>query len=502
MLKNIGSNWVLTLVAIAATYVLTPFTIHTLGKDGYGTWTLITALTGYMSLLALGVPMACVRYLAEHVAEGDQQQMNRTIGSCVGLYLMIGAAAAAIGLALTFALTALYDIPIALRAPARIAFAVMALQVAAGFVGLLPEGIMFAHHDFVLRNLIKVSGVVLRLLLTIGLLSMDASLVLLAVVQLVCLAFEFVVALFLIRWRYPDVRVSLADWNMPMIRQIFSFSVFVLLLHAGARLTFEADALVIGAVLGVASIPFYAVANSLIVYLMDFIIAIAAVVSPMATKLNTEGRHDELREIFLKWSKVALSLSLMAGLFLIVLGPRFLGWWIDPGFEGPSGQVLQILTISSFIFLPVRGVALPVLIGMGKPKAPTVTFAGAGVVNVLLSIALAKPLGLTGVALGTAIPNVVFAIVVLILACRELKISTMKYLTYVVPRAALGAMPVLALLLWFRLGIGVESFTGLFVAGLAMLLLFGLTWIFFVYRNDPYVNVQGHLVRFRAWGRA
>jgi len=491
-----------TLVGIAATYVITPFVIHTLGAEGYGIWTLIVSMTGFISLLAMGVPMACVRYLAQHVAERDSAKVNQTIGSCAGLYLLLGGIAMVVGAGLNAALLMFYHLPPALHDQAGLAFGVMVLTVSASFIGFLPEGIMFAHHDFVLRNLIKVSGVVLRLLLTIGLLSMDASLVLLAVVQLVCLAFEFVVALFLIRWRYPDVRVSLADWNMPMIRQIFSFSVFVLLLHAGARLTFEADALVIGAVLGVASIPFYAVANSLIVYLMDFIIAIAAVVSPMATKLNTEGRHDELREIFLKWSKVALSLSLMAGLFLIVLGPRFLGWWIDPGFEGPSGQVLQILTISSFIFLPVRGVALPVLIGMGKPKAPTVTFAGAGVVNVLLSIALAKPLGLTGVALGTAIPNVVFAIVVLILACRELKISTMKYLTYVVPRAALGAMPVLALLLWFRLGIGVESFTGLFVAGLAMLLLFGLTWIFFVYRNDPYVNVQGHLVRFRAWGRA
>src|SRR5260221_364631 len=167
MLRNIGSNWVLTLVTIAATYVLTPFTIHTLGRDGYGTWTLITALTGYMSLLALGVPMACVRYLAEHVAEGDARKMNETIGSCGSLY--------------------------------------------------------------------------------------------------------------------------------------------VLLLGAGARLSFETDALVIGGVLGVGAIPFYAVANSLVVYLMDFTIAIAAVVSPMATKLNTEGKRPQLIEIFLKWSKISLS---------------------------------------------------------------------------------------------------------------------------------------------------------------------------------------------------
>ena len=58
MLQNIGSNWVLTVVATAATYFLTPFTIKILGQEGYGTWTLITALTGQITLLSLGVPSA------------------------------------------------------------------------------------------------------------------------------------------------------------------------------------------------------------------------------------------------------------------------------------------------------------------------------------------------------------------------------------------------------------------------------------------------------------
>ena len=62
----------------------------------------------------------------------------------------------------------------------------------------------------------------------------------------------------------------------------------------------------------------------------------------------------------------------MAGLFLIVFGPTFIGWWIDPSFEGPSGQVLQILMVSSLVFLPVRGVALPILMGLGKPKIPAI----------------------------------------------------------------------------------------------------------------------------------
>ena len=499
MLRNIGSNWVLIALTMAATYFMTPLIIRTLGQDGYGTWTLITAMTGYMSLLALGVPMASVRYLAQDVAAHDVEKMNRTIGTCVALYLMIGGAALVVGGALALGFTAFFNVPAALQMQAFIAFSLMALQVSAGFIGLLPEGIMFAHHDFVVRNLVRIAGVFLRLSLTIAALTMFGSLVAIAVVQVVCLAFDFGVSWLVVRRRYPGIRFSLRDFDRTVLRRIFSFSLYVLLLSAGARLTFETDALVIGAMRGVESIPFYVVANSLIVYVMDFVIAIAAVVSPMATTLSTSGGIDQLRDMFLRWSKIALSLTVMVGLFLIVLGPRFIGVWIDPSYEGPSGQVLQILMLSSLVFLPIRGVALPILMGMGKPKTPTIAFLIAGVSNVVLSVLLIGPLGIAGVAIGTAIPNVAFAIAMWMVTCRELGVAPSAYLKYVVPRVAAGAVPVLLMLQWCKVFFDVQTFTGLVAAGSAMVVLFAVIWVAFVYRDDPYVDLQAHLGGSRVW---
>jgi O-antigen/teichoic acid export membrane protein len=502
MLRNVGSNWVLVIVTIAATYILTPLTIDALGEEGYGTWTLITAITAYIGLLALGVPMACVRFLAQHVAQRDSQALNAMIGSCAVLYLALGGVAILIG-AILLPLFELYEIPRTLQGQALVAFAIMIVHVSAGFIGLLPEGILFAHHAFVPRNIVRVGAVLLRLCLTIAVLTFTTSLVLLALVQVAILLVDVGTSWLIIRRRHPQVHCNLQGFNLRMVRQIFSFSLYVVLLNAGARLTFETAPLVIGATLGVASIPFYVVPNSLVVYLLEFVIAIGAVVSPMATRLATETRRDELRDMFLKWSKVALSLTIMAGLFLLVLGPRFIGWWIDPAYEPMAGPVLQILMVSGLVFLPVRGVAVPVLMGVGKPKTPAVAGLVAGVANVGLSLLLVGPFGLAGVALGTAIPNVVLALFVLVMACRELDITLARYVGYVVPRAALGALPALALLLWCKTGLQVHTFPGLAAAGFAMTLLFGITWLFYVYRDDPYVDVKTHMVRVRAaWSRA
>jgi len=491
--KSIGSNWVVTVASIVMVYFLTPFTIHRLGDDGYGTWNLINAITGYLGLLVLGVPMASVRYFSQHIAKGDDSKLNEAIGSCTALYLLLGGIALVSGAVLYFLFIRGYHIPAALHGDARLAFALVVVFVSLGFVALLPNAILSAHDDFVPRNVVRLWGLVLRVVLTFGLLLLQASLTMLAIVQLVCMAFDFWLCWLIIRRKYPGTRIRLSDFDWGMTRAIFAFSVYVLVLNAGARLAFETDSIVIGAFMNVGSIPYFTVANSFIIYLMEFLISIAAVVMPMTTRLQTQGKHDELRDIFMKWSKIALSLTVAAGLFLMVLGPRFIAWWIDPTFEKPAGEVLQILMLSYLVFLPVRGVALPMLMGLGKAGLPTIGFLVAGVLNLGLSIALARPLGLAGVALGTAIPNVLFAIVVFVQACRELNVSLGEFFGYVVPRAVLGAVPALGVLLWFKHQLDVRGLVALAVAGVVMALVFAATSVFYVYRNDRYLDLRASL---------
>ena len=372
VLRNVGSNWFITFTALVAAYVLTPFTVHTLGDAGYGTWNLINSITGYLGLLILGVPMASVRYFAQHIAEEDVSELNRAIGSCTAMYLASGAVALLIGAGLYVFFTLTYQIPPTLYVDAHRASALTVVYIALGFVGLLPEGVLSAHEDFVPRNIVRFGGVVLRLLLTFGVLTVWPTLTALALVQLACLAFDFWLCVWVITRRHPGARISLADFDWTMVRRILSFSLYVLVLQAGLRLSFQTDSLIIGAVPKRPAIAFFAVGNSFIGYLMDFITSIGAVVMPTARRLKTRGQDADLREIFLKWSKIALSLTLMAGLFLMVLGPRFIGRWIDPAFERPAGQVLQILMLSCFVFLPVRAVSLAILMGLGKPGVPAI----------------------------------------------------------------------------------------------------------------------------------
>src|SRR5207245_5420008 len=94
------------------------------------------------------------------------------------------------------------------------------------------------------------------------------------------ISIDFTVCLLLVHRRYPGVRIGLSSFQWDVVRKIFSFSIYVLVLNAAGRLALQTDPLVIGATIGVSQIPYYAVANNFVVYALEFIVAIAAVVMP------------------------------------------------------------------------------------------------------------------------------------------------------------------------------------------------------------------------------
>lgn len=494
MFKNIGSTWIVNLLQIAVVLVLAPYVLHRLGPDQNGVWVTIVSYTGILSLLILGVPMASVRFLAGEVARQDTAGTNRVLATCVVICSVLGGLALATGAVLWLAFRAYLAGPQAASLPpdvvdgASLAFALVSLQVAFAFVMRLPYGVFDAHHDFVARNAIQAGELVLRLATTLVFLHVDASLPALALVQVASMVFEFVATLIVLRRRHPTVRFGWRGADPTLLRPILGFSVFAMLLNVGTLLAFRVDAIVISRFLEPKHATWFDVGNKFFDPMTSLLVAVGAVVMPKATQLSTLGRADELRGVFLKWSKISLSIVLLLGVYLIVAGPDFLGWWVGPEFVEPSGRVLQLLMASFLVYLPVRGVALPILLGLGKPKAATIGLLVMGVANLILSLALVREHGILGVALGTAIPNVFFAGFVLVQACRELSVGVGEYLRYVVGRALVGVVVPSSVLVAYKSALGLDSFVHLVVAGLLTVASFAATWWFFVFRGDPHVR--------------
>lgn len=487
MFKSVASNWTLNLLQMAAMLWLSPFVLHALGPGPNGLWVAINSYTGVLSLLILGVPMASVRAIAQAVAQKDEAAEQRAISTCLGICLCFGLFALLTAGALYF----LFDARVlggeaaSGLAPetlsgARLAFALVGSQVACGFVMRLPYGILEAHGEFGRRNLVMAGELLLRIALTTLLLRWRPELPMLALVLVASMLFEFAGALLVLRSRFPRLSFTLASFDRETVRPILSFSVFALLLNVGSLLAFRLDGMVITAYLPADAATDFDIGNKFFDPLTQLLIGIGAVLMPAATRLKTTGDASQLRALFLHWSKLGLAFVLLVTIYLYLLGPAFLGWWMGDEYSERSGAILRLLALSFLFYLPVRGVALPVLLGLGKPRAPALALLAMGLVNLLLSLALVHTQGIFGVALGTAIPNVLFALFVLVLTCRELSIPLAEFFRSVVLRPLAAALPLFGLLLFFDHHHPIRGFWPLALSGLVLVALALLLWQLFV----------------------
>jgi O-antigen/teichoic acid export membrane protein len=489
MLKNIGSNWFLMAVTGVATFFLMPFNLAEIGNAQYGIWLVISALTAYLFLLHLGVPMASVRNMAQAIAARDTLALNRVIASCAVLYIGLGALVGLIGIPLLIFFEHNYVVPPEMQNAARWAFCISLIQTAIGFVAFMPYAILSAYQEFVPKNALMAAGVVVRIVANIVLVLMYPNLTMLAVVMLATTVFELIASWAYVLKKYPEIRPTWSHVRMDTLHGIMGFSAYVFLMALGSQLAFQTSALVIGQAMTAADVVSFAIPNSLMLILLQFLGGIANVIMPMATSLQTKGDKSALREVLFKWTKISYALTWCAGLFLLVFGPSFLQFWIKGAYTPEAGRVLRILMASYLIFLPIRGVAVPMLMGLGKAKWPTLATLAAGVLNIILSMIWVRSYGIEGVAWGVFVPNVALSAVMVYLVCRELGVPIREYLLATLPLSTIGGFAGLAVLGWWHHIWHPNGFFGLGIAGALTVAVCAALWTTLVLRNDPHIAV-------------
>ncbi len=489
MLRNIGSNWFLMAVTGLATLFLMPFNLAHIGNTQYGLWLVISAITAYLSLLHLGVPMASVRNMTQAIAAHDLRKLNQVVASCGVVYLALGLVVALLGVPLLFFFQRDYAIPKDIYDSAGLAFGLSLVQTGLGFIAFMPYAILTSYQAFVSKNALMAAAIVVRIVLNVILIMMAPNLSTLGVVMLAVTTFELVASWGYVLKTYPEIRPRLSDVDLATIRDMMGFSAYVFLMALGSQLAFQTSALVIGHEMAASDVVNFGIPNSLMLILMQFITGISSVIMPMATKLQVKEDKAELRAILYKWTKISLGLSWCAGLFLLVFGPAFLQLWVKSAYTPETGRVLRILMAAYLLFLPVRAVSVPMLMGLGLAKWPTIATLAAGVLNLVLSFWWVKSYGVEGVAWGVFVPNLLLSAAMVYLICDALEISIRTYVSTTLPLALIGGFTGLALLGWWAFVWEPTGFFGLGIAGVATILVSTVLWGGLVLRHDPHIAV-------------
>ncbi|MFT7485948.1 MAG: O-antigen/teichoic acid export membrane protein, partial [Candidatus Paceibacteria bacterium] len=469
MFKHIVSNWSHHILSIVVMLVLAPMMLDEagLGKPVVGIWVTIVAATGFIELLAMGVPMASVRHISEAVVAGDLDRTNRMISTGFGITLGVGLLGLVLGGVLFFPFEAgLLENPKWLEVPpevlhsAKIAYVITAIRVAASLSLRFPLAVFHSKHAFTTSNMILNAGLLFRLFAVIALLKTTPTLSGLAWIFVIEAVGVFLALRFFIQQSFEGLKMGLASFDRSLVRGLLGFGLIAAVLNVGTMVAYNIDALVIGNLIDPDAVADFDVGNKFFLPLASIMYGIGAVVMPTSTQLKQDEGLQVLGPVFLKWSKVSLSIIMPVCLYLTILGPRFLDAWIaDPlqNYELSAGPVTRVLAPSFLLALPLRAVALPILLGTSSPGRPAAVYLALAFANLVLSVMFVKAgYGIVGVAFGTAIPQVLFAVYLLLLTCKELKLSPLHWIRYVCGRASVGMLPCLALLLWLERSLDVH----------------------------------------------
>lgn len=409
--RNLVSTYVVYGASVLSALVLTPVIVHALGKDAYGLWVFIGSITIFVALLDLGVGPSVVRFGAH--ARGAQTPEEISSLASVGLvvYAVIGAVSVLAGIVLAVVVPYLISIPSDLVGPARAATLLVVAGVAARFPLGLFNNLLLGQQRYDIVNLGNLTGLVVYFVLVAAILPWHGGIVLLATITLVATLVRLSAPLLWLRRELPFLKLRRAFVSRGRVRGLIAFSWHNFLIHLSAKVAYSSDVIVVGIVLGAKAAALYGVPSRVFGLVMGLGTGATDLLYPAFAELEGAEARERQRHLLLSGLRLGMALMLLLALPLVFIPDQLIYGWIGPGW-GPSSAVLALLGLVLIVHQPAQLLSQYLMARGLQPRLSTILLAVVGA-NLVLSIFLARGVGIWGVALATLVTESAAAIVLI-----------------------------------------------------------------------------------------
>lgn len=326
--------------------LLTPLLVQQLGVERWGLFTLALALVGVFGIFDFGVGQALTRALSERIGAGRGEEAAGLVGAALtclaGFSLVV---ALGLWLGVPFLVERLLNVPPALQPQAIAGMRVLAAAAPLVVLNAALWGVLAAYQRFRAANLANIPvnlfyylGPVLILLVWDDLMAVMLTLV--AVRLANTLSYIFLLRDLLRRVLATPLQLRLV---LPLLRlggwMTFSGLLVQALLYA--------DRFLIGALLSLAAVAWYATPLDLVLRVWMLPVAVAQTLLPAFASAHASLPRQTVA-LLRRGSLLVMGLVLPVSLVLAGAGDRILGLWLGPDFAAGGGLVLRILGVGIY----------------------------------------------------------------------------------------------------------------------------------------------------------
>ena len=401
--NQLKSGVLLSYLSLAVSSILpflyTPIMLRILGQNEYGLYSLAHTAIGYLSLLTFGFGSTILRYLTIYRAREEKEQEQRVFGFFLLLYGVIAVLTVVCGIVI--ATHAEFFFRKSLTADELAKIRVLLLLITVNTAIALPVSVLssavMAHERYLFKKLIDLFATVLLPAATLVALFLGYASVGMAVASmLIQIALLPVYGVYC--HRVLQIRPVFARLPGGLIRQMVGISAFVFLGAVVDMLFWSTDKLILGMMLGTASVAVYNIGATFNTTVMNLSGAIVNVLSPRVTAMVAkEASEEELTALFVRVGRLQFLIVALIVSGFAVFGRTFVQLWAGDAYS--DAYWIAILTMFPLCIPLIQNTGITILIAQNKHAFRSVVYFAIAIVNVISTILIIPYMGGIGAAL-------------------------------------------------------------------------------------------------------
>lgn len=407
-------GYVNMIVSLLISFLYTPILLKHLGQSEYGLYALVASIIGYLSVLDMGFGNAMIRYVSKSKANPEKLNESKINGLFLFLYTIIGIVSLIVGFILFSQAGGIFAAltPSELER-AKVIMIILVCTVSISFPLSIFDSYVVSSEKF---KYIKILSLIKTLIVPLTMLPLlflgHKAITMVIVTSSYSLIFHMITITYCFKKLKMKIQFSFKNIDKPLLKEILIYSFFIFLNIVVDNIYTNTDQVILGNVAGTIAVSIYAVAARISQINTSFSTTISGLFFPRINKtLEEENGNKKVSDIFIRVSRIQLYIMALIMFGFIVFGKQFILLWVGNDYID-AYYIILLLLVPAIIPL-TQNIGISIIQAKNKHKFRSILYICIAVLNIFISIPLAKEYGGIGAAIGTAIANVIGQITIM-----------------------------------------------------------------------------------------
>ncbi|MFA5832061.1 MAG: oligosaccharide flippase family protein [Bacteroidota bacterium] len=390
------------ILMISVNFITVPIILQYTSQSLYGIWLTAASILGFLALTDFGIGVPLTRAIATTSESNNKIELNRIISTGFFALCFVGTIFLVFGMCISLFIGQWFNVSVEeqkMLIPAYlIAVTSASLALPSAIFGLILNGFQRMAIEHTIKNTVSIVGSII----TIVLLSFGFGLMAISLSNLFIIVVSGSVSFIYAKRIFTDLSIRRKYFEIKELIKLLKYGGYFQIGRIANTVATSADNVIIASILGTSSVTPYSLTSKLpSLFSINLASKMPIAVFPAISQMFAENNIIKLQKVFIKLTTLSVRLAVMAATFVFIVNQQFVILWVGPNNYG--GAILNSVFIYWILQDTIYRGTTALVFASGDLRNWTIASVMEAIFNIIISIFLAKSMGLVGVALGTSI---------------------------------------------------------------------------------------------------